>query len=742
MEDMLKKLLDNPYVISSAINSVASLLNNFFNTGRSNDSQRSNIERQLEHQRQLHNESYKQQIANQLRSFALSVTWPLDTAPDHVADMLDNYANIPLILIVAPVAQNGIQKELQAIWKNLGVFFMTTFAANSETPVIQVGYKTGVEANPTQDVHKIYSGLKSIPVLYISPYSTDRDSVLGISIAFWGTSETHTMPAAQNLEFDIRKMYIDEIREETEKYRKICDEMQLQIDPNTDVAKNIPIFQEEEKYLSKGLDFNYLDQNLNFYKGVRPTRATFATIAQKFLPVVKLLTVSVADMYFCLTYCTEPRLPGIVPQCGNIPDLLLRGDGTDQFFVVTGAQYLNDLLKSYSTILATNLNIDFAVKLLPVFQKMSLPGTECYESELLQSIIPSGLSPREYSAEQRHFLELLGRQTQTSASPTQKQMLETWRTYEEGSRGSVDLGLKYLHGDGVEQNAKEAVRIFTDLGGDPDACYYLGLCYKDGVGVSQSVAKAVEFFKKAVAQNHPGAMVELAVYFLLNPTEDPKHALDLLLRAAEQDNAEALLCLGECYGWGLGVERDCAVSEKYFRRSADLGNVDAIVDMLEISGICYSEKEEKLSDSMLKIISDACRFLPENCFYVKEKIPSGKLYGAIQEQKKYAASPYVKFMRGRIVLALFDDTVFGGGEDGFLITYAGVSGHNMYEDNVLEFKWNEIEEVTHGADCIYVNGQKIDLKYIESETNARLVVKMICALRDLYVKYWESYGDN
>ena len=45
--------------------------------------------------------------------------------------------------------------------------------------------------------------------------------------------------------------------------------------------------------------------------------------------------------------------------------------------------------------------------------------------------------------------------------------------------------------------------------------------------------------------------------------------------AANQDNADALFALGNCYAKGQGVGQDAAVAEDYYRRAAQLGHKGA-----------------------------------------------------------------------------------------------------------------------------------------------------------------------
>lgn len=275
--------------------------------------------------------------------------------------MLVGDGRIPLYLIIAPTQQAGIQKELYSIWEELCNFFVTTFSVDSRWPVVHGGYKSGYQVSRTQDIMTIFAGIKGIPTLYMAPYSTNRDNILGVTIAFWGLG-TSTKPMIQNFELDMRKLYIDEIRQETEEFMRRREENWLDEFPDmTLMEENVKVFRAERKLLEKN-DFYYLDQNLNFYKSVRPSRATYNQIADKILPVVKLLSAAIADMYFALEYNEEPRYPEIasaIKESSTLPELLSRGisDVSGKFARMSGEQFLKGLNESYVRLIVENADM-------------------------------------------------------------------------------------------------------------------------------------------------------------------------------------------------------------------------------------------------------------------------------------------------------------------------------------------------------------------------------------------------
>jgi len=71
------------------------------------------------------------------------------------------------------------------------------------------------------------------------------------------------------------------------------------------------------------------------------------------------------------------------------------------------------------------------------------------------------------------------------------------------------LGLMYLNGEGVAQNAQTAFSYFTQAAeaGDITGQYWLGYCYENGVGTEKDMTQAVRWYQKSAARcehaSHP-----------------------------------------------------------------------------------------------------------------------------------------------------------------------------------------------------------------------------------------------
>ncbi|THH27074.1 hypothetical protein EUX98_g7112 [Antrodiella citrinella] len=183
----------------------------------------------------------------------------------------------------------------------------------------------------------------------------------------------------------------------------------------------------------------------------------------------------------------------------------------------------------------------------------------------------------------------------------------------------------YANGIGTHKNRQDFDRayplfVLAAKHGHPDAAYRAGTCCENGWGCRRESAKAVQFFKKAAAALHPGAMYRLGIAELngeLGLSRSPKegvkwlkrsaehataefpHALhelallhdrgvdnvlfvdyeyaaELLAQAAELGYAPSAYRLGECYEYGkMGCPQDPALSIHYYNIAAQQNHRDA-----------------------------------------------------------------------------------------------------------------------------------------------------------------------
>lgn len=111
----------------------------------------------------------------------------------------------------------------------------------------------------------------------------------------------------------------------------------------------------------------------------------------------------------------------------------------------------------------------------------------------------------------------------------------------------VILGVMYAKGEGVAQDAKQAVYLFQKAAeqGYAQAQHNLGLMYNNGEGVAHDDKQAAYWYQKAADQGHAPAQYNLGLMYYKGDgvTHDAKQAAYWFQKAADQGNAEAIALL-------------------------------------------------------------------------------------------------------------------------------------------------------------------------------------------------------
>lgn len=539
-------------------NAIANGLINFYN-GRQQrraqeslsketmEMQRENMLMQLEQQRRLHRENNQAAIANQLRTFALTNTWPLNTAPDHIAACLRNWRCTPLCFIVAPMASSNISSKLQSTLQRLKTKILVEFQPNSDAPVIQYEYKPNFPVNPANDISSIYDGIKCIPTLYIAPCLMDNDRTLSITIASWGLGGIHA-PAVKTIEIDIRKLYIDQLRDDAYDYKEKCDKGELSWDDTLSSAKNYKIFEKEN--LEVG--FDWLD-NQGFYSNTRACDNTFEKIGDRLLPFMTVFSVALIDMYNVLVRSTTPRLPKYLNQCKHVlPDLRVKQlDGTVN--TIKKEEYVESLCRTYVEYIANYADVAFCKELIPCIEGIG----ENYKTQM-NAVVCKRI---EIQNKEGTFRE------------GEKLLIKGQKTAEHAN----EVLLKYQHAKSLirVQKYQEAFSILLAIVKDCQKAYIeLGECYMNGWGCDRSLNNAVECFRVAVNYNIEGAKRRLGHSLLcVKPTNKKllEDGINYLNCAARDGDLEAMYlfayhCMSRSY-------TDDGLF--WLRRAAELGHEKA-----------------------------------------------------------------------------------------------------------------------------------------------------------------------
>ena len=176
-----------------------------------------------------------------------------------------------------------------------------------------------------------------------------------------------------------------------------------------------------------------------------------------------------------------------------------------------------------------------------------------------------------------------------------------------------ELSRRLMHGEGIDYDQKEAIRLLTkaagvgnsdaqnELGGfyshglsgfpkDPKIAvswfrkaaeqgdilgqFNLGDAYQSGNGVPQNDTKAFEWFNKAADQGYPDAMAQIGNFYLLGYGTSQNHdkGKALLEQAAKHHSGRACYYLGRMYYDGTGVPQDFKKAVKWFQQGTELHN--------------------------------------------------------------------------------------------------------------------------------------------------------------------------
>ena len=147
------------------------------------------------------------------------------------------------------------------------------------------------------------------------------------------------------------------------------------------------------------------------------------------------------------------------------------------------------------------------------------------------------------------------------------------------SEALSDLGERYICGSGTEKNEEkgfECLHKAAEQGYAAAQCN-VGVMYANGVVVEKDGKKAFMWFSKAAEQGYAAAQCNVGLMYAdgTGVEKDEKEALQWYLKAAEQGYVEALFKVGLVYDNGAGVEVDEEQALKWYFKAAEQGHVEA-----------------------------------------------------------------------------------------------------------------------------------------------------------------------
>ncbi|MCI2780140.1 zinc ribbon domain-containing protein [Clostridium perfringens] len=79
-----------------------------------------------------------------------------------------------------------------------------------------------------------------------------------------------------------------------------------------------------------------------------------------------------------------------------------------------------------------------------------------------------------------------------------------------------------------------------------------------------------------------------------------------------------------------------------------------------------------------------------------------------------ASKSYLKIESGEFVYALYDNTIFGSGKDGFSLTNKNIYYRNCFE-NTVKIPYKDIETINIDKNCLIIERNKIDVNFINND---------------------------
>jgi len=204
------------------------------------------------------------------------------------------------------------------------------------------------------------------------------------------------------------------------------------------------------------------------------------------------------------------------------------------------------------------------------------------ESErLLLASASQGYRGSEFQLAQDYFSGFYGRKDDAAAAIWARRAV-----LQESHPASVLLARAYLEGKGVNKSLVVGVRIMRQAAqsGDADANKWMGILYDTGDGVAKNHQVAVQWYEMAI---NFGSVEAQSLLLFGVPAQEPGNPEPVdfhkvfsdTVRAAGAQDAAALYRLGFMYKLGIGTEHDQKLAKNSFEKAAELGNVDAQVEM-------------------------------------------------------------------------------------------------------------------------------------------------------------------
>ncbi|HMG16929.1 MAG TPA: tetratricopeptide repeat protein [Saprospiraceae bacterium] len=157
-----------------------------------------------------------------------------------------------------------------------------------------------------------------------------------------------------------------------------------------------------------------------------------------------------------------------------------------------------------------------------------------------------------------------------------------------------------------------------------DGYYELGCLYLDGMGTDIDFSKAKTLFERASKMNHIRSINKLAEMYeegLVNGVKNYSEAMRLYLDASNKGCALSEYNIGKLYYFGLGVDKNFCIAEKWFEKAASHGEPKAFfqIGFINFLGNC---KKKDLKKAYINFL-ESCETENEAYFFLGELLFHG-----------------------------------------------------------------------------------------------------------------------
>lgn len=175
-------------------------------------------------------------------------------------------------------------------------------------------------------------------------------------------------------------------------------------------------------------------------------------------------------------------------------------------------------------------------------------------------------------------------------------------------QAQAEAGLLYLRGyKGVTKDIQKGVKYLTDAAGagNLDGMAYLGWAYENGWDVDMDKAKALELYSQSAEGGSPDGKALLGyayAYGDLGLVPNITKGVELVRAAVDENSILGMQYMGHLYSDQKITSNDEAGYDGdaiyWFRRAAEAGNVDAMVDLAYKLSQLYKWDDDKLAEAI------------------------------------------------------------------------------------------------------------------------------------------------